>query len=598
MIRPLRLLTISVRLVSLLGLAIAATIACGVVRGQEIRPDFLMLTDPAFDVPKSDVVLPEGAIGLWREMLARPEPDLVKAAADSIAKAKVEGFPGLLQCVPNLIAALQSSELPPETIYAVCRALIALDAENSADAMFTMSQQESPPFRQLIEPALAEWDYQPIRPVWRARLAEEGTFRRELLLACEGAGRVQDDEALPLLLAIVHQDSRPFDVRLAAARAAGAIASSGLEGDAEQLIPNTSPRLIDYLCAVSLIRNHTSAAAQERFLKFAEHNNPTVAAPALRALLEIDATLVLPLADRALQNEDANVRQCGLDAYIALPTSERIPLIAKTMNDPHPDVRSSARRALHGFSEDDSFKAAVRESAVNVLFGDDWRGQEQAALLLAVLDHEPAAQRLVELLGSARKEVRIAAAWALRMLAVSETKDGLLERARQVTEHVLTTRPHDRQPGSDLQLGHLFEALTVLGDERAVEVMQKHIPKDLSREKSRSAAIWGIGKLLEGQPDETLARAIMRRVSDVNSIPPELELVRQMGAVSLGRMKAASQLPAIKNLLGEFIVASPADHALAWAIERMDGELPPHLPPPTIIRRGWIIEPAPPRGTE
>ncbi len=574
---------------------LGAVLLVGPAFSKDIEPDFLMMSDPAFDVPIAETVLPQGAIQLWRDMLLRPEPDLVKAAAKSVAVAQAEGFAGLKACVPELREALGNSDLHPEAAYAVCRVLIVLDARESADALFSLSKRHGTALRKLIEPALAEWDYGPIREEWRSRIADADTPRRELLMACAGAGRVKDEPALPLLLEIVRSPSRPADVRLAAARAAGEIARTGLETEVAQITGKTSRGLVDDLCAVFLIRRHVSAAAQELFLQFARHGNPTVAAPALRALLEIDPALVLPLAAEALTNSDAKVRQCGLDAYTQSPTVGRIALIADVMDDPHPEVRSSARRALLRFSQNKEFEDAVRKGGMEVLSHEGWRGQEQAALLLAALEHDAAASRLVELLDSERAEVMVTAAWALRVLAVATTKDGLLDRARRMTDHVLSTRHDDRLPGSDHQLGHLFEALAVLDDARAIPVMRRHIRKDVLRPVSRSGAIWGLGRLLEDQPDDALASKLMGRLTDVTSTTPELEIVRRMCAVTIGRMNAVLQLKALEAALGEYIFASAPDHAMAWAIRRMNGQLPPVLPPPTLVRRKWPIEPAPPR---
>lgn len=567
----------------------------GRLHAQEMLPEFLMMSDPAFDIPAGAAVLPQSAIRLWRETLSRPEPDLVKAAADSIAAAHSDGFSGLADCVPELHAALMTPDLHPDAAYAICRALIVLESRESAELLCSFSQREGTLVRQLIEPALASWDVLAMRDEWRNRLADEQALRRELLLACAGAARVKDAAAVPLLVQIAITRTRPADVRLAAARAAGEIAASGLEPDATRLTGNSSRGLSDDLCALFLLRHHTSAGAQTQFLQFAVHRNPTVAAPALRALLEIDASLVLPLAATALENDDPKVRQCGLDAYIALPTAERIPLIAAVLDDPHPDVRTSARRALDRFGESGMFDGPVREAGMHALSGESWRSQEQAALLLAARDHQPAAARLVELLESDRPEVMIAAAWALRLLAVPQTADGILDRASRMTEHVLAAPAADRRPGSDAQLGHLFDALVVLGDSRAVPVMRRHVRRDLTRETSRSAAIWGMGRLLEDQPDEELAAALLGRIQDINSIPPELELVRRMSAVTIGRMNAVSRLKDLEAALDQYMVANQVDYALAWAIRRMHGVVPPELPPTIEIRRGWPIEPAPSR---
>lgn len=565
------------------------------VAAEEIQPDYLMLRDPELDVVPVEKALPEGAVRLWSETLRRPQPELIKVAAECIAAAHAEGLPGLVECVPELRAVLATADLHPSAAYAVCRALIVLEAHEAADELYAVADREGTSFRLMIEPVLAEWDYQPIREEWRRRLGDESTHRRELILACTGTGRVKDELALPLLLEMVRTGTRSSDVRLAAARSAGTIATSGLEPDAARLMGEASA-LIDDLCAVSLIERHTSREAQALLLDFAVHKNPVVAASALRSLLEIDPSLVLPLAEEALQRDDPKVRQCGLDAYIALPTVERIPRIADVLDDPHPEVRGSACAALHRFSEQETFAEAVRGAGMDVLSRDGWRGQEQAALLLGAMDHEPAASRLVELLDSDRPEVMIAAAWGLRKLAVPEAKDGILDRAQRMTEHVLSTPPQQRQPGSDRQLGHLFEAMAVSGDARGIPVMRRHVRRDVHREKSRSAAIWGLGKLLEDQPDDELARELMERIADIDSVPPELALVRQMSAITIGRMHAASQLANLQTAIGRYVVnASPISLSLAWAIERLGGELPPPAERWAEIRGGWPLEPVSPR---
>jgi HEAT repeat protein len=578
----------------LLGLAICAAAGLAPVAAQDIPIEFRMMSDPGFDVPPEMIVLPEGAIELWKRTLARPEPDLVKAAAESIIAAHEQGFEGLTACRPELIEALSSPDRHPEVVFSVCRALILLDARDAAGKLFDVSREHGSHFRQLIEPALAAWDYTPVKEVWRSRLADDQTRRRELLLACAGAGQVRDEAALSLLMDLVRSRRQTADIRLSAARAAGEIATAGLEADAADLVGLPSDVLLNTLCSVSLLQRHSSEAAQKQLIAFAGHENPTVAGPALRRLLDIDPALVLPLAATALDSHDHKVRQCGLDAYIALPTLERLPLIADVLDDPHPEVRISARQALHRFSEQEPFEPRVREECMRILARDGWRGQEQAALLLVALDHKPAAARLVELLESERPEVMIVSAWGLRRLAVPDTREAVLDKARRDTEYVLSLPQGKFRPGTDHQLGHVFEALAVMGEARAIPLMRRHIPKDIFREKSRSAAIWGLGLLLEDQPDAALALELVARIQDVNSNMPELYLVRQMSVLTIGRMNAEPFVPALQMLLGSAVDAVRIDYCAEWAVKRMNGETPPRNPPRVVVRTGWLIEPNPP----
>src|SRR5262249_32151659 len=148
---------------------------------------------------------------------------------------------------------------------------------------------------------------------------------------------------------------------------------------------------------------------------------PSVAVVALTRLFEIDPHLVLPLAEGAMRNPDARVRQCGADACSRLPDAQRVAALARMLDDPHPAVRRAIRESLYGLGRRDELDGPIRSAAMEMLGGERWRGLEQAALLLAALDHKPAAGRLIELLAFDRAEVSVSAAWGLKKLAIPET---------------------------------------------------------------------------------------------------------------------------------------------------------------------------------
>src|SRR5205823_3301291 len=116
--------------------------------------------------------------------------------------------------------------------------------------------------RNLVEPALARWDYRPARAVWRERLRDPIARPQDLLLAIRGLGAVCDERALGLLRELVLADldrevkskTRRETVdssihpssfilhpslRLEAARVLGALRTEGLEKDAERLAAET-----------------------------------------------------------------------------------------------------------------------------------------------------------------------------------------------------------------------------------------------------------------------------------------------------------------------------------------------------------------------
>ena len=125
-------------------------------------------------------------------------------------------------------------------------------------------------------------------------------------------------------------------------------------------------------------------------------------------LMELDVELVLPLLDILLASPDAPLRSFAVEALFRRPTEKHRALLAARLNDPHPEVRVKARRALRELGARPDLREAVLALGTQALEGRDWRGQEQAALLLAQMDHKPAAPRLVELLKSDRGEVLVA----------------------------------------------------------------------------------------------------------------------------------------------------------------------------------------------
>ncbi len=556
----------------------------------EIRPDFAMESDPELKIPEPVIGFQKKSKPLWLAALARPEADLQRLAAETIAQAHLFGVPELIEAAPTLKKIVTTEATHPVARFAAARALIALDATETAPDLFEVSQRHGADLRQLIEPALAKWKFEPIRRVWRQRLSAKDTRHRELLLAIHGLGESGDGSAVPLLLSLTHDSQRTSAVRLAAARLTGRLRDAELEVAAERLTQLTSATIVDRLCAVALLHQHSSETAQSALLRLARDREPSVAAAALTRLNAINHDLVLPLAEQAMQNDDAPVRQQGADAFVARPTPERIAVLAKLLDDPHPDLRGRVRDALFVLAKSPELDAAVRQSATNLLAGDRWRGQEQAALLLAALDHKPAAPRFVELLESTRGEVMIASAWGLRKLALPETLPAIFSKASRQTE-IRLKQPS--LPELDAQVAHLFEALGLMQHAPADPLLRSYFPKNGSLgELSRSAAIWGLGHLHAGQSDEPLAVQMVGRLTESSAaVPFESPRVRWASAVSLGRMLAKSQVPLMRAYLGPKVMPDSTSLAIRWAIHELTGELLPDAEPSIVSKSGWFLEP-------
>jgi HEAT repeat protein len=579
-----------------------------------IQPDFLMQREPAIEVSRVQMFLNPRMLTLWKSAFSHPESELHRQAALAVARAHEQKLPDLQQFRPDLLKLLKDDQEHRATRYAAAQALIILEARDSAADLFEASRKYGQDFRLLIEPVLGRWEFMPVRDVWAQRLKSTETPRSDLNLALNGVRLAQMSSVLPDLLSILKDSQFPIDLRLNAARSAAALAAEGLEPDAQQLLARNPAKRIDRLTAATLLSRHRSPAAVKLLQALAVDTEPAVAAEALRALYQGAPDSVLPVAEQALPSRAAEVRRVGIQTYLQLVTVERLRTLAGHLNDPHPDLRAVVREGLYTHSQDPQFESVVREAAIAVLASDDWRGQEQACLLLAALDRKEVAPRLVELLYSDRDEVMIASAWALRTLAVPETAPAMVARLRELSEPI-----SNEDWGVSHQIAHLSEAIAVLKYRPALDVLRIYIPKNLQyHEIARSGAIYAIGVLFEdaakaapaepapggGGLDKAaeladaalasqLADQLMGRVREATGMPPEFPEVRRTSAIAIGRMGYQSHIPGFKEMLGSEVSTDPVELAMRWSIHRMTGELLPIAEAKPQEATGWFLEPIP-----
>jgi HEAT repeat protein len=572
-------------------------------RADEPVIDFPMYKLPDLPGPRTVHILPPKAVGLWLKALERPEVELKCRAAEAFVLAHRRGFK-TPEAVAPLVAALERPDQHPSVRLAVAQALVALDARQAAPNLFQQARKGGSNLRELIEPALARWDHRPARAVWLERLADPATPRRSLLLAIRGLGEVREGKAADGLRKLVLSDRVPAPVRLEAARALGSVRHEGLEKDARRLAADASPRgLVGRLTAAALLRRHGGEEAVRLLRGLLRDPESAVVAPALARLLEIDAKLVAPALDRLLpspktltagsagQLPDGGVRALAVEALARLPSEEHVRRLADQLDDPHPDVRGKARGALHGLAAKAGLRDRVTAAAMRALETQEWRGREQATILLTQLDHKPAAARLVKLLGHERPEVSVTAAWGLRKLAVPETLP-------QVLEHVKVSLPRlkDFKAGAHPTEHGLAQLILLLGMQRYREadaVLRQFVPKGKGEApEARAAAVWALGMIHEGKADAALARALEARLNDMTGIPPEDMRIRWMSAVALGRMKAKGALGSLRKYYRDGKPSTDeVNNACGWAIQQITGEVMPAPETVRVARRDWFLVP-------
>jgi HEAT repeat protein len=311
----------------------------------------------------------------------------------------------------------------------------------------------------------------------------------------------------------------------------------------------------------------------------------------MQRLFAIDPGLLDGLADRAIRSPDAAVRRWGAASMVNEASRDRIEPLCSLLDDVNPGLRRQIAAAVVELARRDSeLRQAVVSAASAILDQDAWRGCEQAAVVLANLDHDPAGKRLVDLLNHPRGEVMVASAWALRRLDRSEHLPAMLDRAGQVFNGLTSGSLAPYQPGYEDQVAQLFMAF---GNQRyrpAEELMLRYLPKNpqLGAE-ARAAAVWAIGHLYRDDPSDTITSGLADRLDDVTSEPPEDERVRRMAAISLGRMGAEEAVATLRQYAGPR--GSYVALACDWALERLTGESRPPMQPDVITIDDWFLEP-------
>jgi HEAT repeat protein len=584
-----------------LGLAMLLAV-CGPTWAVDEVIDSMMYSDPEIPMGKRVVTFQKGLADRWAEALGRPDADTRTQAATAIALGKKRGVPGLETAIPALKRELDRDEQHPVVRLAVAKALVSLDAKDVAPRLHALAATASAELVEVITPALAAWDYRPARADWRAKVDSADTRHRSTLLAIRALATVKEEAAADRLRELALSSDASAPVRLEAARALSELRPSGQEAEARKLAEPTSRKVIDRLVAVTLLRRHTGDQAVTVLQTFVRDPEPSVAAIALGRLVELDPKHVLPVLTVAAESSDANVRALGVTVLDRVPGDGPLAKLADFTNDPHPAIRVQARKALHRLAGGGQLADVVREG-MRILAGSNWRGQEQAAILLAQLDHKAAVPRLVEILSVDRGETMVAAAWAVRKLDVADSLPAVLAYSRS-----LATSLKDRglvagrkavQP-EDMD-AHLCQLIQFLGKHRhrpSEPLLRELVPPTFrgsptpAGAESRSAAVWALGKMHEGVVNTALSRLFIGRLNANNPGDVEDNRVRAMCAIALGRMKDKS---AVETLRKYFVDTRPAldrvNNSCGWALEQITGE---KMEAPAVVEAfdlDWFLKP-------
>ena len=584
-------------------------VPAGVLRAQPANPaahgafglDHDYDSDPAIMGPETKVVFSPRLSELWAMALDRPDMETRRQAVMAIQKAHAEHLADMKAFAPKLRSLLEQSS-HPLLRRAVVQALITLEDLQAAPFFHKFLTEPWADLEILasVDPALARWNSTPARAFWLSRFKDESAPWPARHSAIVALGWVREKQAAGDMQRLVTNDLASMPHRLVAAQALARIEPETLVSLAQSLAEKST--VIGPLLAAELLQHHTHAAAVELLQRLAIHPEPAVAQLAADRLLALSpAHLHVPLSTQLLGREDTGLRLTAVKALLAHRTAESVALAAPALGDVNYSVRRLAREGLAELAMKQGLYDAVVQAARRVLAGDRWQGLEQAVYLLGALDDEPSAQRVIELMRHSRPEVRLAACVGLRRLQVPETLPAALKRLQElhglygdgtVMESYGDLGEFHRQTAVGHESTQLYQLLGRLKYAPAESMMRQVVPKGSFDPQARAAAIWALGLLHEGKPDDQLVSQFSSRLSDVMSMEPEDTQVRMMSAISLGRMKASSAVPMLRRFMKDEITSREIGASCRWAIMQITGEDLPPLPAVEMQSLDWFLVPS------
>lgn len=567
-----------------------------------VEPQLLQLRDPELLIPARVRRLPTSYLKLWIEALAGPEYGLKRDVSRSITRAHRDGYLDCSTAREALMRILDDTSAPRSVLVEVARALITLDAkDNSAKFKELLKKGSGIQFETVVEPALARWGDSDMRQIWQQRLTASDVTRNRLRLALHCLADLPQamtaDATLHNEIQSLITDRRgDVMIMLEAARTLGQVKRAGLESLAERFLSSgDADSQFDRLAGVYLLLHHESESSQALLLPAViaglsePRDAPMVRAAWLR-LLQRDVSELSAIAPTGIIHVDPEVRRNAINTLVRFPSEDGCRLLGITLDDRHPDIRRAARQAMLTLSSDGSLDNSVRQAGLAAVARSSWREQEQAVVLLALLNQSNASDRMVQLIDSPRAEVAIAAAWGLRKLNVAATHASLLKIAETMDKQIengLTLLPH--QP---TVLAHVFEAIGRAKYQPAVPLLKRWVSKATPRygyDEPRSSAFWALGWLFEDSKDVALAEQLKARYLDVVSLTPESSVLRYTAGISMGRIGAVEVVPDVRVLA--VYNNGTAEQAGAWAITRMTGEVFPTAEPSIDAGGPWKLAP-------
>ncbi|QDS92449.1 PBS lyase HEAT-like repeat protein [Roseimaritima multifibrata] len=546
------------------------------------------LEQPKIELKKPQIRWSPDLQNSWMQSLLLDEIDLKREASDALTLAQSLGMQALPEFRDVLWQIIDDDNTPVSCRVSAAQAYIAMGKPPANDELSAAVVRWPTALAIVLEPALAAWDSHLMRDIWLQRVQSDQADPALLRVAVEALGTVRDPASETALTALLQSSHQPFSLRMVAARSLSRLPGPHRVDLARAMLDAPLSAPMQWLLGVQLLGEEQSDEAIQLLERFADLDAPAVAGEALRQLLQVAPQKVIARAKQNIDDRDANIRAVTVDALITTGTLANIELLARALQDPVLTTRRTARDGLLQFASEEALTPEVVQKATTVLDSNDWRGIEQALILLTKLQQRDARQRLFQLLEHDRGEVMETAAWSIKELAQPDWSEQSLAALRKHLQN-LTDAPTAAKLDA---LIHLVETMGVLRMPESLELLRTFVPKNSPFSPSvRGAAVWAIGEILQGQPNADVVSELQSRLNDNSPTLPESEIVRGMAAVSLGKMQSKASLQHLIRWRDSEQLNSFIGRRSAWAIFKITGDPIGKARTPTTNLRGWSVQP-------
>lgn len=506
----------------------------------------------------------------------------VLVALEACQRARLRGFvvpdEWIVACRERLAAGESFPRLRGELAHFLLTTNNPMDAE-----LLWKVAQDDVSLKLTVEERLIEWKSPLALESCRSCVKESSATKESLLIAAKGLAALGDASDVSALETLFRDRRYPLGVRYAAAQGISRIDSKkalelldeieagkiyGATKNDKEAKAESGPVWDYWLATAYLIGTNETDRTRSLLIEALQKGSDVARAIALNRLGQMSAEEFKKQLDSVRNDPEINVRLEVLSFLSSHVDESAIIVLGEYLGDDQPRVREKARNELLKIADNAEQRPIVEREVSKALKGEKWWQVEQALIAATSLGMKDEEMQFVALLNHSQPEVYVTAAWALRVLAHSP--EGIAKMVELVKSET------DRFFGGELadepvyhRVGHLIEGLSMRKVPEARASIQRYVKKNQAvGMASRMGALWGIGKYLEGKPDQKLADDYIFIIYDKMGFGAEFGVMRYCAMIGLGNMADPYTKQKIVEL--EEGDVSPMASAKKWALERIE----------------------------